>query len=76
MSVRLRGPARLRTRVLMGVLAVTLVVLAAFDLVAVTALRAYLLGQADMQLKEVLAEYSVVQLPARRSTGWHPRPIG
>ncbi len=62
--MRLRGPARLRTRVLVGVVAVTLVALAAFDLVAVTALRGYLLGQADAQLKGVLAEYRVVQLPA------------
>ena len=50
------GPARplrraqLRTRVLAGVLAVTLAALVAFDVAAVTALRGYLLSRADAQL--------------------------
>ena len=45
----LRRPRRalLRTRVLIGVLLVTLVALAAFDVAAVTALRTYLIGQTD-----------------------------
>src|SRR5579859_2124662 len=48
---------RLRTRVLVGVLAVTLGALAAFDIAAVAALRGYLIGRADSQLREVLALY-------------------
>ena len=48
---------RLRTRVLVGVLAVTLGALAAFDVAAVAALRGYLIGRTDSQLREVLALY-------------------
>jgi two-component system, OmpR family, sensor kinase len=48
------GQAQLRTRILAGVLLVTLGVLAAFDVAAVTALRGYLIGQADSQLRNVL----------------------
>jgi two-component system, OmpR family, sensor kinase len=50
---------KLRTRVLAGVLAVTLVALVAFDLAAVTALRGYLLNQADARLQAVLSLYRV-----------------
>jgi two-component system, OmpR family, sensor kinase len=46
----------LRTRVLAGVLAVILVALAAFDVVAVTALRGYLLSRTDAQLLGVMRE--------------------
>jgi two-component system, OmpR family, sensor kinase len=46
--------AKLRTRVLVAVLAVTLVALAAFDFAAVTALRGYLLNQTDAQLQTVV----------------------
>jgi len=46
--------AQLRTRVLASVVSITLVALAAFDIAAVTALRGYLLGQADSQLQAVL----------------------
>lgn len=53
MPGRLRR-AQLRTRVLAGVLAITLVAIAAFDVTAVTALRGYLLGQTDSQLQNVL----------------------
>jgi two-component system OmpR family sensor kinase len=59
----MRRPARLRlhrprlpqvrTRVLAGVVLVTLVTLAGFDLAAVTALRGYLLNQTDAQLTSV-----------------------
>jgi two-component system OmpR family sensor kinase len=49
--------ARLRTRVLAGVLAVTLAALVAFDIAAVTALRGYLLNQTDAKLQSVLALY-------------------
>jgi len=41
--------AQLRTRVLAGVLAVTVIALAAFDVAAVGALRGYLLGHTDDQ---------------------------
>ena len=45
---------------LLGVLAVTLVALVAFDVAAVTALRGYLIGQTDQQLQEVLSLYRVL----------------
>jgi hypothetical protein len=50
-----RRPRRpqLRTRVLAGVLAVTLVALVAFDVAAVTALHGYLLAQTDGRLQSV-----------------------
>lgn len=53
---RLRFPrrAQLRTRVLAGVLLITLVAFAAFDIAAVAALRGYLLSQTDSQLRTVL----------------------
>jgi two-component system, OmpR family, sensor kinase len=59
-AMRLRLPGRprwalLRTRVLAGVLLVTLVTLAAFDVAGVTALRSYLIGQTDSELRSVLA---------------------
>jgi two-component system, OmpR family, sensor kinase len=60
--------AKLRTRVLLGVLAVTLVALVAFDVAAVTALRGYLMNQTDNQLRAVLAEYRVTTFP-----NWPPR---
>ncbi len=55
--------AKLRTRVLLGVLGVTLVALVAFDVAAVTALRGYLMNQTDSQLRAVLAEYRVTTFP-------------
>jgi two-component system, OmpR family, sensor kinase len=73
MRPRLPRRAKLRTRVLLGVLAVTLVALVAFDVAAVTALRGYLLSQTDQQLRQVLSLYRV--LPANRSgtPGLYPR---
>ncbi|MDR3031517.1 MAG: HAMP domain-containing histidine kinase, partial [Kitasatospora sp.] len=59
--------ARLRTKVLIGVLAVTLAALVAFDIAAVTALRGYLIGQTDSQLRQVLSVYQRVKLPAGSS---------
>jgi two-component system, OmpR family, sensor kinase len=56
--------ARLRTRVLAGVLAVTLIALVGFDIAAVTALRGYLIGQTDSQLRQVLSAYQRVKLPS------------
>jgi two-component system, OmpR family, sensor kinase len=63
--MRLRLPGRprralLRTRVLAGVLLVTLVTLAAFDVAGVTALRSYLIGQTDGQLRQVVSLYRMV----------------
>ncbi len=63
--MRLRLPGRprralLRTRVMVGVLLVTLVTLAAFDVAGVTALRSYLLGQTDSQLRQVVRLYRMV----------------
>jgi two-component system, OmpR family, sensor kinase len=49
--------AQLRTRVLAGVLAVTVIALVAFDFAAVGALRRYLLGHTDAQLQTVLGLY-------------------
>ncbi len=60
MSLRRPRRPRLRTRVLVGVLAVTLVALVAFDIAAVAALRGYLLGQTDSQLRGALSLYRVV----------------
>ena len=65
--------AQLRTRVLAGVLAVTVIALVAFDFAAVGALRRYLLGHADEQLQTVLNLYRpmTITLPprARLSSG-------
>jgi two-component system OmpR family sensor kinase len=49
--------AQLRTRVMAGVLAVTVIALVAFDFAAVGALRRYLLGHTDAQLQTVLGLY-------------------
>jgi two-component system OmpR family sensor kinase len=71
--------------VLVGVLAVTLVALMAFDVAAVSALRGYLLHQTDVQLSEVLSLYRVLpsQGPPRQArkvisgpSGTLPRPLG
>jgi two-component system, OmpR family, sensor kinase len=45
---------RLRTRVLLGVLSVTLITFAAFDIVAVAELRQYLVSHTDSTLQTVL----------------------
>jgi two-component system, OmpR family, sensor kinase len=63
--------ARLRTRVLAGVLGVTLVALAGFDVAAVTALRRYLYGQTDTRLQAVLALYQ----PISQVAPSHVRPL-
>ena len=61
----LRRP-QLRTRVLSGVVAVTLLALAAFDFAAVGALRTYLVGHTDARLATVLSLYR---------PGWVPGPV-
>ena len=60
----LRRP-QLRTRVLAGVVAVTLLALAVFDVAAAGALRTYLLGHTDARLQTVLSLYR---------PGWVPGP--
>jgi len=69
-----RGPGRprraqLRIQVLAGVVLVTVVALAAFDFVAVTALHSYLVNQAGGQLQSVGSEY-------RAQTASLDRPLG
>jgi two-component system, OmpR family, sensor kinase len=63
--------ALLRTRVMVGVLLVTLVALAGFDVAGVTALRGYLIGQTDSQLQQVIGLYRMVNQirPAGQSAG-------
>jgi two-component system, OmpR family, sensor kinase len=63
----LRRPRRpqLRTRVLAGVLLITVVALVAFDAAAVTALRRYLLSQTDSRLQTVLSLYRPVREEVR-----------
>jgi two-component system, OmpR family, sensor kinase len=69
-----KGPRRgkLRTKVVAGVVAITVAVLAIFDLAAVTALRKYLIGQTDGTLKSALTATQPrlnVLLPAFRKPG-------
>jgi two-component system, OmpR family, sensor kinase len=67
----LRRPRRpqLRTRVLAGVLLITVVALVAFDVAASTALRGYLLGQTDSRLQTVLSLYRPVNQAMRSRPG-------
>jgi two-component system, OmpR family, sensor kinase len=53
---RTKGRGKLRTKVVAGVVAITLVVLAVFDFAAVTALRKYLIGQTDGTLRSALTQ--------------------
>ncbi|HTV98891.1 MAG TPA: HAMP domain-containing sensor histidine kinase [Streptosporangiaceae bacterium] len=73
-AMRPRWPrrAQLRTRVLIGVLLVTLIALAAFDVAAVTAARTYLIGQTDAQLDKVLTLYGRVAVAEQLPTGSRP----
>jgi two-component system OmpR family sensor kinase len=64
--------AQLRTRVLAGVLAVTVIALVAFDFAAVGALRRYLLGHTDAQLQTVLGLYRPMTITRGPSaTNWY-----
>jgi two-component system, OmpR family, sensor kinase len=67
--MRLGRPRRalLRTRVLAGVLLVTLVALAAFDVAGVTALRTYLTGQTDAQLQNLIGLYRLASVISRNA---------
>ena len=51
---RTQGRGKLRTKVVAGVVAITLVVLAVFDFAAVALLRKYLIGQTDGTLRSAL----------------------
>jgi two-component system, OmpR family, sensor kinase len=64
-----RGPrrAQLSTRVMAGVLLITLTALAAFDIAAVTAVRKYLVSQTGTQLTSVLSLYRPLEMPGIRS---------
>jgi len=68
--------ALLRTRVMVGVLLVTLVALAAFDVAGVTALRSYLIGQTDSQLRQVIGLYRMANLTLAGPGGRTATPIG
>jgi two-component system, OmpR family, sensor kinase len=67
--MRLGRPRRalLRTRVLAGVLLVTLATLAAFDVAGVTALRTYLTGQTDSQLQNLIGLYRLANLMSQNT---------
>ena len=66
------GRAQLRTLVLAGVLAVTLVALVAFDFAAVAALRGYLLSRTDARLQTVLDLYRPLAAPV---SSWQLHPL-
>jgi two-component system, OmpR family, sensor kinase len=80
------GQARLRTRVLAGVMAVTLAALAAFDVAAVTQMHRYLISRADAQLRNILnllgplsqpvKQAGPAQPPKRPQLGTAVSPIG
>ena len=76
MTSRRRHRTQLRTRVLAGVLAVTLVAFIAFDIAAVTELRRYLLSRADTTLQAVLnlSEPHLGRLLLQAETG-RPAPV-
>jgi two-component system, OmpR family, sensor kinase len=68
--------AQLRTRVLAGVLAVTVIALVAFDFAAVGALRRYLLGHTDAQLQTVLGLYRPMTITLPPHASWTIRSAG
>jgi two-component system OmpR family sensor kinase len=57
LRARIRRP-QLRTRLLAGVLAVTLTAMAGFGVVAVAALHSYLLTETDRNLQVILSQYA------------------
>ena len=69
--------AQLRTRVLAGVLAVTVIALVAFDFAATSALRRYLLGHTDAQLQTVLDLYRpmTITVPPTNWTFTRTEPV-
>ena len=70
LTLRYPRRAQLRTRVLAGVLAVTVIALVAFDFAAVGALRRYLLGHTDAQLQTVLGLYRPIDVTLPGSANW------
>jgi len=70
--------AQLRTRVLAGVLAITVIALLAFDFAAVGALRRYLLGHTDAQLATVLGLYRpmTITLGPGGTANWYVKRAG
>jgi two-component system, OmpR family, sensor kinase len=67
--------ALIRTRVMVGMLLVTLVALAAFDIAAVTAVRTYLVGQSDSGLRQVIGLYRVVNFIKKNPPHYQIRPV-
>ena len=70
MTLRALRRAQLRTRVLAGVLAITVLALVAFDFAAVGALRRYLLGHTDAQLQSVLGLYRPMTITLPSGANW------
>jgi two-component system, OmpR family, sensor kinase len=56
MMTRGRGRGKLRTKVVVGVLAIVIAVLAVFDVIAVTALGRYLIAETDANLSSALRQ--------------------
>src|SRR6516225_6812512 len=71
-TLRALRRAQLRTRVLAGVLAITVLALVAFDFAAVGALRRYLLGHTDGQLQSVLGLYRPMTI-THSGANWYAR---
>jgi two-component system OmpR family sensor kinase len=69
-TLRVLRRAQLRTRVLAGVLAVTVIALVAFDFAAVGALRRYLVGHTDAQLQSVLGLYRPMTITLPAGANW------
>ncbi len=69
MMFRRLARAKLRTRVLLGVLAVTLMSLACFDVAAVTGFRGYLIGETESQLQGAISPLFVVPKGPRTIRG-------
>jgi hypothetical protein len=69
-TLRVLRRAQLRTRVLAGVLAVTVIALVAFDFAAVGALRRYLVGHTDAQLQSVLGLYRPMTITLPPGANW------
>jgi two-component system, OmpR family, sensor kinase len=61
--------ARLRTRVLAGVMSVTLAALAAFDIAAVSQMHRYLISRADAQLRNIMNLLEPLSLPLVTKAG-------
>ena len=75
MTLRPHRRPQLRTRVLAGVLAITVAALVAFDLAAVTAFRGYLLSQTDSRLQTVLSLYRTVNRPVAEELPSQPLQV-